>query len=123
MGWAPRILPSAAPPPRPRRARPGPGALAPVAQSPPGRAGALNAKERVRATLQRQPVDRTPIDCWLYQKQFVEQLAAAYGPREQFLDEFGIDIFVGFLPWPNQMGRRLTLDELAAAVEIGRAHV
>ena len=50
-------------------------------------------KERVIATLNRQPVDRAPIDCWLYQKQFVEKLAAEYGPREQFLDEFNIDIF------------------------------
>ena len=29
----------------------------------------------------------------LYQKQFVEMLAAEYGSREQFLDEFNIDIF------------------------------
>lgn len=73
----------------------------------------MNSRERVRATLQRQPVDRTPIDCWLYQRQFVEMLAAEYGPREQFLDEFNVDIFVGFTPWPNQTGRLLETHELA----------
>ena len=57
-------------------------------------------------------MDRTPIDCWLYQKQFLERLAADYGPREQFLDEFNIDIFVGFTPWPNQTGRLLDTSEL-----------
>ncbi|MEZ4769398.1 MAG: uroporphyrinogen decarboxylase family protein [Caldilineales bacterium] len=72
----------------------------------------MNSKERVLATLERRPVDRTPIDCWLYQKQFVEKLVADYGPREQFLDEFNIDIFVGFTPWPNQTGRLLDVNEL-----------
>ena len=72
----------------------------------------MNSKERVLATLKRQPVDRTPIDCWLYQKQFVEKLTAAYGPREKFLDEFNVDIFVGFTPWPNQTGRLLDVSEL-----------
>jgi uroporphyrinogen decarboxylase len=75
----------------------------------------MNSKERVRATIERRPADRTPLDCWLYQKQFLEQLAASYGSREKFLDEFGIDIFVGFVPWPNQMGRRVSIDELASA--------
>jgi uroporphyrinogen decarboxylase len=73
----------------------------------------MNAKERVLATLNRQPTDRTPLDCWLYQQQFVEQLAEGYGPRDQFLDEFNIDIFVGFVPYPNQLGRKITLPELA----------
>jgi uroporphyrinogen decarboxylase len=73
----------------------------------------MNSKERVLATLERKPTDRTPIDCWLYQKQFVEQLAADYGPREQFLDEFNVDIFVGFVPYPNQLGRKVTVTELA----------
>ena len=36
----------------------------------------MNRKERVFATLNHQPTDRTPIDCWLYQKQFVEKLEA-----------------------------------------------
>lgn len=72
----------------------------------------MNGKERVRAALLRQPLDRTPIDCWLYQKQFLERLAADYGPREQFLDEFNVDIFVGFTPWPNQTGRLLDVSEL-----------
>ena len=31
----------------------------------------MNSKERVLATIRRQPTDRTPIDCWLYQKHFV----------------------------------------------------
>ena len=73
----------------------------------------MNSKERIRATIAHQPTDRTPIDCWLYQKQFVENLAAEYGPREQFLDEFNIDIFVGFVPWPNQLGRKVDVAELA----------
>ncbi|HMQ52573.1 MAG TPA: uroporphyrinogen decarboxylase family protein [Anaerolineae bacterium] len=73
----------------------------------------MNGKERVIATLNHQPTDRTPLDCWLYQKQFVEKLAAEYGSREQFLDEFGIDIFVGFVPYPNQFGRRFEVSELA----------
>jgi uroporphyrinogen decarboxylase len=73
----------------------------------------MNSKERVLATYRRQPVDRTPIDCWLYQRQFVEKLAAEYGPREQFWDEFGVDVCVGFVPWPNQTGRLLDVSELA----------
>jgi uroporphyrinogen decarboxylase len=73
----------------------------------------MNSVERIRATLAHQPVDRTPIDCWLYQKQFVEMLNAEYGTREQFLDEFDIDVFVGMVPYPNQFGRKFTVDELA----------
>jgi uroporphyrinogen-III decarboxylase len=73
----------------------------------------MNGKERVLATLGRQPVDRTPIDCWLYQRQFVEKLAAEYGPREQFLNEFNVDIFVGFVPYPNQLGHRIDVTELS----------
>ncbi|HBY94734.1 MAG: uroporphyrinogen decarboxylase family protein [Ardenticatenaceae bacterium] len=73
----------------------------------------MNSKERVLATINRQPSDRTPLDCWLYQKQFVEKLAAEYGPREQFLDDFNIDLFVGFVPWPNQLGRKVDVTELA----------
>ena len=78
----------------------------------------MNGKERVLATLERRPVDRTPLDCWLYQKQFVEKLAAEYGTREMFLDEFGIDIFVGFVPYPNQLGRQVDVTELAE-VDLG----
>lgn len=74
----------------------------------------MNSKERVKATLRRQTTDRTPVDCWLYQKQFVEKLAADYGPRQQFLDEFGIDIFVGFVPYPNLTGRLWDVKELPA---------
>lgn len=81
----------------------------------------MNGKERVLATLQRRPVDRTPIDCWLYQRQFVESLTAEYGPREQFLDEFNVDIFVGFVPYPNQFGRRFDVTELGD-VELGDPH-
>ena len=40
-------------------------------------------------------------------------MAAEYGPREQFLDEFNIDIFVGFVPWPNQLGRKVDVTELS----------
>ncbi len=75
----------------------------------------MNGKERILATINRQPVDQTPLDCMLYQKQFVELLAEAYGPREQFLDEFNIDVFAGFVPYPNQFGRKLDIDELADA--------
>jgi uroporphyrinogen decarboxylase len=81
----------------------------------------MNSKERVLATLNRQPTDRTPLDCWLYQKQFVEKLEADYGPRDKFLDEFNIDIFVGFVPYPNQLGRKISLNELAE-LDLGDAH-
>ena len=57
----------------------------------------MNGQERILATLARKPVDRTPIDCWLYQKQFLERLQADYGPREKFIEEFGIDVFVGLM--------------------------
>ncbi len=73
----------------------------------------MNSKERVLATLRREPVDRTPLDCWLYQRQFVEKLEAAYGSRDRFLDEYGIDIFLGYMPYPNQTGRKLDIGELA----------
>jgi uroporphyrinogen decarboxylase len=73
----------------------------------------MNSKQRILATIRRQPVDRTPIDCMLYQKQFVENLAAAWGSRQEFLDEFGIDIFAGFTPYPNQYGRKFDVTELA----------
>ncbi len=73
----------------------------------------MNGKERVLATISRQPTDRTPLDCMLYQRQFVEMLAADYGSRDQFLDEFNIDIFAGFVPYPNQFGRKFDVKELA----------
>lgn len=73
----------------------------------------MNSKERVLATLNRQPVDRTPLDCWLYQKQFVEMLEAEYGSREQFLDEFNIDLFCGYVPYPNQLGHKVEVTDLA----------
>jgi uroporphyrinogen decarboxylase len=73
----------------------------------------MNSKERVIATLNRQPVDRTPLDCWLYQKQFVEMLEAEYGSREQFLDEFNIDLFCGYVPYPNQLGHKVEVTDLA----------
>ena len=73
----------------------------------------MNSKERVLATLNHQPTDRTPIDCWLYQKHFVEKLEAEYGPREKFWDEFNIDLAVSFVPWPNQLGRKVEVTELA----------
>ena len=73
----------------------------------------MNSKQRVLATIRRQPVDRTPVDCMLYQKQFVENLARQWGSREEFLDEFGIDIFAGFVPYPNQYGRKFDVTELA----------
>lgn len=81
----------------------------------------MKAKERVLATLNRQPTDRTPLDCWLYQQQFVEQLAAGYGSRDQFLDEFNIDLFVGFVPYPNQLGRKISVPELAQ-LHLGDPH-
>ena len=81
----------------------------------------MNSKERVLATINRQPTDRTPLDCWLYQRQFVEKLEAEYGSRDKFLDEFNIDIMVGFVPYPNQLGRKVDFQELAD-VELGDAH-
>jgi uroporphyrinogen-III decarboxylase len=81
----------------------------------------MNSKERVLATLNRQPTDRTPLDCWLYQKQFIEQLAEGYGSREQFLDEFNIDIFVGFVPYPNQLGYKIGVPDLAN-IDLGDPH-
>lgn len=73
----------------------------------------MKSVERVLATIARKPTDRTPVDCWLYQRQFLDKLEAEYGPREKFLDEFGIDCFVGLVPFPNQFGRRFSVDELA----------
>jgi uroporphyrinogen decarboxylase len=73
----------------------------------------MNSKERIIATIKHQPTDRTPLDCMLYQKQFVEMLNADYGSREQFLDEFNIDIFAGFVPYPNQFGHKFDVTELA----------
>jgi hypothetical protein len=78
----------------------------------------VNGKELVLETLKKRPTDRTPIDCWLYQKQFLENLEAEYGPRDQFLDEFNIDIFVGFVPYPNQTGGQIDVAGLAA-VDLG----
>lgn len=78
----------------------------------------MNGKERVLATINRQPVDRTPLDCWLYQKQFVGMLEAEYGPREQFMDEFNIAMAVGTIPWPNQLGYKIKVTDLAS-VDLG----
>lgn len=72
----------------------------------------MNSVERVMNTLSHRPVDRTPIDCWLYQKQFLEKLEAEYGPREKFIEEFGVDVFVGLMPFPNQFGRKFDVHEL-----------
>lgn len=72
----------------------------------------MNSKQRVLATLNHQSVDRTPIDCWLYQKHFVQNLERAWGTREKFWDEFGIDIVVGYVPWPNQLGYKPDIYEL-----------
>ena len=73
----------------------------------------MNSKERILATIAGAPTDRTPLDCMLYQKQFLELLAAEYGSRQQFLDEFNIDVFAGFVPYPNQFGHKLEVSELA----------
>lgn len=73
----------------------------------------MNARERILATINGEPTDRTPLDCMLYQKQFVEMLAEDYGTREEFLDEFNIDIFAGFTPYPNQFGQKFEVHELA----------
>ncbi len=72
----------------------------------------MNSKERVLATMRHEPTDRTPIDCWLYQKQFVEKLEVDFGPRDRFWDEFNIDINIGFVPWPNQLGKKVDVTEL-----------
>jgi uroporphyrinogen decarboxylase len=72
----------------------------------------MNGKERVLATINREPVDRTPLDCWLYQKQFVEMLEKEYGSRRAFMDEYNIDACMGMVPWPNQLGHNIDVDEL-----------
>ena len=46
----------------------------------------MNSKQRVMATLRREPTDRTPIDCWLYQKHFVQKLEQEWGTRDRFLE-------------------------------------
>ena len=69
----------------------------------------MNALDRVMATINRQPTDRTPIDCWLYQKQFLERLEADYGPREKFMEEFGVDVFVEYTKGsPDDLGAILS---------------
>jgi len=73
----------------------------------------MNARDRITAAINGEPTDRTPLDCMLYQKQFVEMLADDYGSRDEFLDEFNIDIFAGFTPYPNQFGRKFEVNELA----------
>ncbi len=75
----------------------------------------MNSKERVIATLKREPTDRTPVDCWLYHRYFLDKLEAVYGPREQFMDEFGIDLFTGFMAFPSQRlgGVRIDVPDLA----------
>jgi uroporphyrinogen decarboxylase len=80
----------------------------------------MNSKERVLATINRLPVDRTPLDCMLYQKQFIDMLEAEYGSRDKFLDEYNIDIFTCFVPWPNQLGHKVDVKELAS-VDLGDA--
>jgi uroporphyrinogen decarboxylase len=80
----------------------------------------MNSKERVLATYARKPTDRTPLDCWLYQKQFLELLERDYGTREQFMDEFNIDLATGYVPYPNQLGRKIDVSELAET-ELGDA--
>ncbi|MDX1417769.1 MAG: uroporphyrinogen decarboxylase family protein [Candidatus Promineifilaceae bacterium] len=81
----------------------------------------MNSKERVLATLNRQQTDRTPLDCWLYQRQFLDKLEAEYGPREKFFDEYNIDITIGFVPYPNQLGHKIDVSDLAD-VDLGDAH-
>lgn len=80
----------------------------------------MNSKERVLATYARKRTDRTPLDCWLYQKQFLELLERDYGTREQFMDEFNIDLATGYVPYPNQLGRKIDVTELADT-ELGDA--
>lgn len=81
----------------------------------------MNSKQRVLATLRHQPADRTPVDCWLYQKYFVQNLEAAWGTRDRFWDEFGIDLATCFVPWPNQLGRKVDVSDLAG-VELRDPH-
>lgn len=73
----------------------------------------MQSKQRVIATLNHQPTDRTPLDCWLYQRYFLDMLQAEYGTRETFMDEYGIDLFTGYVPWPNQLGRKIDVTDLA----------
>jgi uroporphyrinogen decarboxylase len=73
----------------------------------------MNGRERILATLARQPVDATPLDCWLSQKQFIEMLERDYGSRERFMDEFNVAMATGYAPYPNQFGRKFDVSELA----------
>ena len=74
----------------------------------------MNGKERVLATLKREPADRTPIDCWLYHQDFLDRLAPVYGTREQFMDAFNIDLFTGFMAFPSiGLNKQLDADDLA----------
>ena len=72
----------------------------------------MNGRERALATLHRQPVDSTPLDCWLAQKQFLEMLERDYGTREQFMDEFDLCLATGYVPYPNQFGHKFDVTEL-----------
>jgi uroporphyrinogen decarboxylase len=72
----------------------------------------MNSRERVFACIERRPLDRTPLDCWLYQRQFVEMLEAEYGTREAFMDEFNLDLAMGWTPYPNQFGRKVEIEDL-----------
>lgn len=73
----------------------------------------MQSKQRVIATLNHQPTDRTPLDCWLYQRYFLDMLKSEYGTRETFMDEYGIDLFTGYVPWPNQLGRKIDVTDLS----------
>jgi uroporphyrinogen decarboxylase len=66
----------------------------------------MNSKGRVRAVLERKPVDRVPLDCWLHEQRFCDKLEQDYGPIDQFLDEYHIDLVSCFVPWPNQFGEK-----------------
>ncbi len=74
----------------------------------------MNSKERVIATLKREPTDRTPLDCWLYHQDFLNALQAEYGSRADFMDEFNIDLFTGFMAFPSVgVGNKLDVGDLS----------
>ncbi|NOX61307.1 MAG: hypothetical protein GXP42_05090 [Chloroflexi bacterium] len=75
----------------------------------------MDSKERVLATLNRRPTDRTPLDCWLYHRHFLDALEMEYGARENFMDAFGIDLFTGFAAFPSiGQTHKLKIEDLAA---------
>ena len=79
----------------------------------------MNSKERVISTLNKEAVDRVPLDCWVYQKKLVQKMEEVYGTHDKFMEEFNIDIFTCYVPWPNQLGKQVEVEDLTN-VKLGK---